>query len=58
MASVEAGLCFSKRNKMSRFVDIHQDSYIFIKNGIHISRFENKYQDSRMYTSSMVNGKW
>ena len=96
MASVEAGLCLSKTDKMSGFVVIHQDihqailseecctgrvvrnyivikcqvkspvdksfvllihqdSYIFIKNGIHISRFEYKYQDSRMYTSSMIN---
>ena len=55
--TVHACLCLSQRDKISRFIYLHQVSYINVKINMHMSatRFKNTYQDLHASTSSLIN---
>ena len=47
-------LCLSKRDNVSRCIDLHQVLYIYVKMSIHVSRFTYTYQDPLASTSSLI----
>ena len=47
-------LCLSKRDNVSRCIDLHQVLYIYVKMSIYVSRFTYTYQDPLASTSSLI----